>query len=582
VPRSSSRLAWALVTVLAAALASAVALPYFRGAADAPELRVEIGTPATADPTAFAIAPNGRSLVFVASGDGQPRLWLRRLDGSNAQPLPGTEEARHPFWSPDGRSVGFFKAGTLMRTEISGGMPQLITDASPGLGGAWGPDGSILFAPTFGSPLYRVPAEGGEAVALSELESPGQFSHRFPKFLPGGRQFLFYVLGTEEASGIYLGSLDDPKRMRRVTAADAAGAYVAPGWLLFVRQGALVARRFDPSTGELSGNAVQLAEAVRASDESLGAISASTTGMVAYRSGGETPTRLTWFDRSGKALDAVGGPDVTRLIDPELSPDGTRVAGTRTVQGNTDIWIVDRLRPIRLTADPAIDRFPIWSPDGARLLFGSTRTGPSDLYVKPSDGSSGEQLILPSPQVKNPNDWSPDGRFLLYFEIRERISPDLWALPLDETRKPFALADSPFPEVWGRFSPDGRWVAYQSNESGRWEIYVRPFPAPGGVWPISTSGGISPRWAPSGKELYYIAPDGTLMAVAITVTGATLDAGAPKALFQVRILGGGSNFVGRRQQYDVARDGRFLINVITDETSPSPITLVLNWRPEER
>jgi Tol biopolymer transport system component len=588
-PTSRLRRAWGLAALLGAGLAAALAVPYFRAVAEAPEMRVEISTPATTDPSALALSPDGRHLVFAASGDGAPRLWLRSLDRTEAEPLAGTEEARYPFWSPDSRSIAFFSSGGLMRIEIDGGLPRPLANAAPGAGGAWAPDGSILFAPTFGGPLFRVAADGGAAAAFTQLE-PGQVAHRFPQFLPGGRQFLLYVLGAPDVQGVYLGSLDDPGALRRLVASDAFGVYVPPGWLLFVRQGALVARRFDPASGELIGDTRQVAEVVDVSDQSFGALSASADGLIAYRATGDTPTRLTWFDRSGAMLGTVGGPGEVNLLDPEISPDGGRVAVTRTEQGNTDVWLVEAMRSTRVTYDGAVDRFPIWSPDGGRLVFQSARQGPFDLYEQLVSGGSGSEVrILTSSLVKAPNDWSPDGRSLLFFEVRPE-SPDLWVLPMGDgtaggsgrlapagEAKPFVLVDSPFPEVWGQFSPDGRWVAYQSTESGAWEIYVRPFSGPG-RWTVSSGGGNYPRWAPGGTELYYVAPDGHLVAVPIAGNGTTLEVGAPVALFRPGILGGGANVVGRRHQYDVGLDGRFLVNVTT-EAAASPITLILNWTP---
>jgi Tol biopolymer transport system component len=232
----------------------------------------------------------------------------------------------------------------------------------------------------------------------------------------------------------------------------------------------------------------------------------------------------------------------------------------------------------RFTSDAAAEQFAIWSPDGNRIVFESSRKGIRDLYQKASRAEGSEEPLLEGPPpVKVPSDVSPDGRFLLYFSVDLKTSTDLWVLPLEGARKPFAFLNTSFAEVWGQFSPDGRWVAYQSIESGRWEIYVRPFPGPGGQWPVSTSGGVSPRWSLDGRELYYIDPTGKLMAAAIAVKGTALDAGTPVTLFQTRILGGGANVVGRNQQYDVAPDGRFLINVSTDDASTAPITVILNW-----
>jgi hypothetical protein len=431
-----------------------------------------------------------------------------------------------------------------------------------------------------------VPAGGGDVVPVTTLGA-GQSGHRFPQFLPGGRQFLFYASGTEETTGIYLGSLD-ATAVTRVTAADTAGAYVPPGpgpaeasreggWLLFGRQGTLVARRFDPARGALSGDPVTVADAV-----AVVAFSVSATGLVTYRAGGAAGgTQLTWFDRAGKALGTLGGPDAAQY-DPALSPNGRQVAVRRTAQGNIDLWLIDAARTTRFTFDPAQDRFPVWSPDGSRLVFSRQRAGIFDLYQKPANGAGAEALLLASPQRKMATSWSPDGRSLLYTDLSPKTSFDVWVLPMAGDPKPFPFLNSTFTEGNGAFSPDGHWVAYESDESGRYEIYVRPFPGPGGQWQVSTAGGKDPRWRPDGKELYYIAPDGHLMAAPIASSGTALQPGLPTALFQPRILFGGTPNLLYRQQYDVAPDGRFLINVNVDESTAAPITVITNWHPEAK
>jgi len=578
-----------VVTPLAAALVTSTVVGdgiwfIMRTPATAPEMRVEITTPETTDPSSFAISPDGRRLVFVASADGQSRLWLRPLDGVSAQPLAGTDGAGYPFWSPDSRSVGFFAGSKLERIDIGGGPPQALADSAP-RGGTWNPGGIILFAQSTAGPLLRVLASGGEAVAATKLEA-GQTGHRFPRFLPGGRQFLFYAVGTSDVQGIYLGSLDSPETTR-LAVADAVGVYVPPDWLLFVRRGTLVAQRLDLARGELTGDLVTVADPVSVDGgTNIAALSVSAAGLIAYRSGGTSGRQLTWFDRSGKALGMLGAIDDNALSYPRLSPDGRRVAVYRVVQGNVDIWLLDAVRATRFTFDPSLDRFAIWSPDGSRIVFDSIRKGHRDLYLKPSNGAGSEEVLVESPQDKSPYDWSADGRFLLYGVTNDpKTGYDLWVLPVGGDRKPFVWLNASFSERQSVFSPDGRWVAYASNESGRFEIYVRPFQgasatAPrtaSGQWQVSTTGGIWARWRPDGKELYYIAPDGKMMAAPIEVSGTTLNAGAPVALFQTRIVGGGTNIdLGR--QYDVASDGRFLINTVLDDV-PSPITLLQNWNP---
>jgi Tol biopolymer transport system component len=539
-------------------------------------MRVDIVTPSTPDPVSFAVSPDNRRLVFVASGDGPPRLWLRPLDAVSAQPLSGTEGATYPFWSPDSRSVAFFAGTKLKRIDIGGGLPQNLADALNGRGGTWNADGVILFAPNTSMSLLRVPATGGEATPTTKLDGPRQTSHRFPHFLPGGRQFLFYATGVVEARGVYLGSLD-ASETKRLTAADTPASYAPPGWLLFIRQGTLVGRRFDPSRAELVGDAVTIAEAVGFDGSVIaGAFSVSAEGLVAYR-GGASRRQLTWFDRSGKPVGTLGAPDENGLANPALSPDGRRVMVDRNVQSNIDVWLLDSARTSRFTYDANTDNFPIWSLNGTRIVFRSNRKGAFDLYQKPLSGEGSEELLVESPQVKTALDWSPDGRFLLYQSVDPDTATDLWVLPTTGDRKPFVFLRTNFEERYAQFSPDGQWVAYQSNEAGQDEIYVRRFPGPGGQWQTSTGGGRLPRWRRDGKELYYIAPDGKLMAVPIEARSTTIEAGTPRALFQTRIIFGPSST--QRQQYDVAPDGRFLINVPTEDTAGAPITLLLNWKP---
>jgi serine/threonine protein kinase len=561
---------WSIAIVFILATLTLGVLYFRQVPAEAPETRLEVVTPPTSEPSSLAISPDGSHLTFVASTGGQPRLWLRPLGVVASQPLPGTEGATYPFWSADSKSIGFFAGDKLKRIDIAGGSPQVLASAPFGLGGAWNGDGVIVFAPSPWSPLYRVPASGGDPIAITRLDSTRRMACVFPQFLPDGRHLLFLGWGTEQ--GIYLASLDSAET-RRLIAGDAPATYAAPGYLLFTRQGTLFAQRFDAKRGQLTGDPVSVA------DDVLG-FSVSKTGMLAYRTaGGANHHQLAWFDRAGKEAGTIGAPDANDLLNPELSPDGRRVAVWRTVQGNEDLWLIDTERgvPRRFTFDPASDGYPIWSPDGSRIAFGSDRKGAIwNLYQKASSSAGGDELLLESSLAKFPRDWSMDGRFLLFVQVDPRTLGDLWVLPLFGERKPFPFVNTSFQESHGQFSPDCRWVAYISNESGRFEVYVQPFPGPGGEWQVSTGGGIEPRWRRDGKELFYIAPDSKLMAVPIQGAGQTLEAGAPVALFQTRIVGGSQNLQG--QQYAVAPDGqRFLINTAVDEATASPITIVTNW-----
>jgi len=512
-----------------------------------PETRVDIVTPATNNPTDFALSPDGRQIVFVANDDsGTSQLWLRSLATTSAQLLSGTEGAQQPFWSPDGRAIGFFAGNALKRLDPGGGAPQTLTTIVAPRGGTWGADNTLLFAQSLGSPLMRMSATGGAPTALTTLE-PGQAGHGYPSFLHDGRQFLFYVGGTPDTAGIYLGHLDGTAPVR-LTAADFAGVFHPDGWLLWTRAGTLTAQRLDLAQAALTGEPLNLADGVAVNGFNLSALSVAITGLIAYRTGAGQQRQLTWFDRAGTVLGTLGEPDGT-MSAPQVSPDGPRVAVHRIVQGNIDVWLLDGARSSRFTFDATADTFPLWSSDGSRIVFRSTRTGAGDLYQKSSNGAGEETLLLSSDQFKTPSSWSADGRFLLYHSISPQTARDLWALPMTGDPVPFVVLQTPFDERFGMFSPDGRWLAYYSNESGRYEVYVRPFAAPAagaataavvsGQWQISTDGGISPAWSPDGQELYYLDPAGNMLAAPVIATGNAPEVGAPEVLFPARIVGGG-------------------------------------------
>src|SRR5262249_15121549 len=388
----------------------------------------------------------------------------------------------------------------LYRVEIAGEPPQALVSAPNARGGAWNADGTILFAPGVNSPLWRVRASGGDPGAITRLDPPRPTSHPFPHFLAHWRHLLFYAQGSSEASGIYLGSLDGGE-LKRLTAADTAGVYWTTDQVIFVRQGALMARRLEVARAELTGLPVTLADPVAYDGAyNLGGFSVSSDARLAYRAGGERRP-LTWFDRTGKTIGVAGEADPNYNVYPELSPDGRRVAVLRTVQDNQDVWLMDLVRGglTRFTFDAAVDNTPLWSPDGAWIAFSSNRRGVFDLYLKPSSGAGADELLLETPNNKQPQDWSRDGRFLLYFENDPKTLRDLWALEMTgKDHKPRLVVNTPFEERIAQFSPDGNWVAYDTDESRRFEIVVQPFPEPSGKWQVSTSGGIEPRWRADG------------------------------------------------------------------------------------
>ncbi len=588
------RLGWIVATlaIVAAALgvtAALLAVPAIRYLRETPppappEMRTEIVTPATSQPDSFALSPDGRQIVFVASGDGVSRLWLRSLASTTAQPLAGTEGASYPFWSPDSRSIGFFADGALKRLDVGGGAPQTVASAPNGAGGTWNAAGVILFAPDrIGSPLMRVSATGGAARAVTTLMA--ELGHDSPFFLPDGHHFLFFARAPSDTGEIYLGDLNKGAPTRLTNTESPAG-YLPTGWMLWIRDGVLVAQRLNVGKAALTGAPVTLATDLPAG-EGVNSASVSATGLVAYRAGAVDQTQLTWFDRSGAARGSVDQPDGSLSV-PRVAPDGRRVVVTRITAQGENLWVLDGARMSRLTFGAHRDFSPLWSPDGTRIVFSSERSGGFGLYQKLVNGAVGdEQLLVTSGQQMFPQSWSLDGRFLLYMSFDPQTDEDLWVLPMRGDHTPSVFLKTPFREIWGAFSPDGRWVAYQSNQSGRFEIYVHPFRPPGAKhtdsdsaavqWQVSTAGGVFPTWRPDGKEIYYIDPSGAMMAAPITVSGATFAAGTPVKLFQTRIVGGGLA-AQRGRQYDVAPDGRFLINTVA-ESAAAPITLIQNWSP---
>jgi eukaryotic-like serine/threonine-protein kinase len=584
--RSRERLAWAIAGILAASTAG-LAIFELRRPRSAPLVVRSTVLPPEKTTFSFvgggagpvAVSPDGRHLAFVTSESGSKKqLWVRPLESLLAKPLPGTADATYPFWSPDSRFVGFFADGKLKKIEVAGGPALSICDAPDARGGSWNRDGTILFEPSFREPIHRVSANGGKSVPVTKLDSSrSETTHRWPTFLPDGRRFLFFSgshsTGTEsELDAIFVGSLDGEKPKLLVNARSNA-AYAA-GHLLFVRQKTLLAQPFDPKSLKLAGEAFPIIENVQDDPGFFSAVfSVSDQGTLAYQtaSGSSGLSELTWVDRSGKRLDVLGDP--ADYFEPRISPDGRKVAVA--IEDPGDVWIYDLARRVRtrLTFSGSDDFAPTWSPDSTRVAFSSQRTGSGDIYAKTASGTGADELLSTSKIFKVPNSWSPDGRYIAYiaFQGAPGSKADLWLLSLAD-RKASPILQSPFDELQGVFSPDGRWLAYASNESGRFEIYVQPFPGPGGKWQISTSGGIQPRWARGGKELFFIAPGGKIMSVEIQ-TSTIVEAGTPQVLFSVSL----KNAPG--PPYDVSSDGqRILLNRPIEEASSSPpITLVQNW-----
>jgi Tol biopolymer transport system component len=582
--RSTERWAWGVVALALAALAG-VAFVLLAGRpsqAALPEMRVEVNTPISPDPVFFALSPDGQKLAFLAASGGTTRLWVRSLDGTPPRALEGTDLAVAPFWSPDGRSLGFFSDGRLKRIDLASGLVQSLATAPVGAGGTWSREGVIVYGASAIGGLSRVSAVGG-AVQPATTATPPLVAHRHPNFLPDGQHFLFYAAGvTTAVRGIYVGSLDGGEP-RRVVESDAAGVFSPSGHLLFVRESTLFAQRFDLKQLVLSGEPVAVADPI-AVDRTVGVagIAASEAGSIAYRTGGPRGQRqLIWLDRSGKAVGTVGNADAAGLYNPDLSYDGRMVAVNRTIGVGLDIWQIDVARgvPNRLTFDESSDQLPVWSPDGRFVVFSSNRTGVYDLYRRSTTGAGTDEVILASQENKFAMGFSHDSQYLLYRVTAPNVNWDLWVLPMTGQQKPIPVAHSAFQEMMGEFAPDGRWVAYQSNESGRYEIYLQSFPTPSVRVQISSSGGAQPRWRRDGKELFFVALDGRLMAASVSVNASgQVQPGVPVSLFVTQAAGGAVPGV-QKQQYAVAPDGqRFLVNTISDDAAAAPITLVLNWK----
>jgi Tol biopolymer transport system component len=583
--RYRERLAWGVTAVVLLLAVAAVARYERRTTGFERSMRSSIVLPEKSGLRAVALSPDGTRLAFVArDSSGKNLLWIRPLDSLSVQPLPGTENPSFPFWSPDSRSVAFFADGKLKRIDTFGGSPQTLCDAPLGRGGTWSREGVILFSPGAADALYRVSASGGLVTPATRFDpARGETSHRWPFFLPDGRHFLYLVasfgFGREkEKMGIYVASLDS-KEERFLLAAKSTLAYAQPGYLLFLREQNLVAQPFDAGKLRITGEPFPMAEKIQYFPQTFNALfSVSENGLLVYETeSAPVLSRLRWLDRSGREMGWLGAEG--DLANPSLSPDGKRVALDITDHqtGNIDIWIYQTSGGVatRVTSDPAIDATPIWSPDGERIIFVSLRQGHPDLYQRSSSGAGSEEAILRSERAKFATDWSPDGRFILYRVIDATTNFELWALPVGGDRTPIPFMKATFGASNGQFSPDGRWVAYSSNESGKWEIGVTPFPGPGGNWKVSGAGGSEPRWRRDGKELFYLAPDGKLMAVEVKA-GSTFEAGAATPLFQIR----------RREplsstdlfSYDVSADGqRFLVNTDVGEPTSPPLTVALNW-----
>jgi Tol biopolymer transport system component len=487
-----------------------------------------------------------------------------------AQPLAETDGATSPFWSPDSKFLGFFAGGYLKKIDVSGGPAVTLCPAPENMGGTWGASGMIVFTTRTASTLRKVSAAGGVPTMATQF-GPGETQHWRPSFLPDGRHFIYRSNTRGEKGPFYVASIDSPDSTL-VLQADSSNAIYSQGHLLFLLGSTLMAQPFDAERLVLSGEPVPIAESVHTTGAvPNGLFSASANGVLAYSTGkGVNGTGLLWFDRAGNEIGKLGEP--ARYSDVELSPDGTRLAVgvMESTATQLDLWIFDIARNFRtrFTSDAAVEIGARWTPDGKNIAYYVERKG---IFMKPSGSSAPERRLIEDRSGEYPDTWTADGGSLLYELDDQKTSWDIWVLPLSPGSKPYPFIQAPLRQEFGRMSPDGRWLAYRSTESGRDEIYVVPFPGPGDKVQVSTNGGNFPRWRRDGKEIFYLGSNSRMMAAAVDGTGPLFRVGADTALFETRHDRG-------NWPYDVSADGqRFVVNTFAEASSSAPITVVVNW-----
>jgi eukaryotic-like serine/threonine-protein kinase len=581
----------ALITALVASLVPAT-LYFLRAPEEKTTIRFDMPAPGI-QPEYAAISPDGQYVAYTAQVDGKRAIWIRPIGEVQARPLVGTEDGISPFWSPDNRYIAFVAEGKLKKISVAGGPATILAEmAILPLPGTWSRDGIILFsAVQTGSSarIVRISESGGTATPVgSHLKG---FADFFPQFLPDGRHFLYTAATGPPANKVelYAGSLDGGAPVHIMSCGtltpglESVGRFASPGYLLFVRDGILMAQRFDEKHLALAGEPVPVAEPA-------GPFSASAQQTLVYVSrgtGSSGTEQVVWIDRNGKRGSSVGTPG--SIASLRLSPDGHRLALDQSNGGNRDVWVIDLDRgiPNRLTFDPAFDVEPRWSPDGNQILFTSFRLGNPRMFLRPSISIGTDQPLpseTPSDMQDHADDWSADGKYVVFVRAPIGDGPyaNIWVKPMFGDGRPFPFAQSKsFGQRQPRVSPNGRWLAYTTNESGTYQVVVQTFPDPnGGKRQVTAQGGIYPSWRGDGRELYYLALDGKLMAVSVREEGDKLDFGDPVVLFQSPIT---APVVAIAHQYDVNRDGTrfaFIANNNTNSTNPddsSKITAVLNW-----
>src|SRR6266850_1021175 len=570
---SSARVAWIVAGILVVSLPAALGLLYFnRSEINSRAARLSFTLPPElalndVQPDAVVISPDGQKIVFTAvSADGKIMLYVRALDSSETKLLAGSENALEPFWSPDSRSIAFGSNGKLKRSDLAGGgNAQVLCDAARLVGGTWNKDGIIVFAPDYRTALMQVSAQGGEPKPVAmKFDDQTAESHRYPDFLPDGRHFLF----RRDPKGIWAGSLDSPET-KQVLAEVSPFVYAQPGWLVFVRNDALVAQAFDAAKIAFSGEPVPIITGQKNSGTPR--FSVSDSGVLIWQGQWERDYQLVWFDREGKQTGTVDAPMKVNVgEDPRISPDGKRLA----VKRNQNLWVIELEKGTALRITSTFSQIPVWSPDGSRIAYSE---GTNGLTVKPANGSGDAEGLLLGANF--PAAWSPDGRSIIFLRRGVKTRMDIYALPLFGDRKEYLILNSPFNEQTPALSPDGRWLAYTSDETGNYEIYVQSFSADGKLGAdkkrVSTNGGRLPVWRRDGSELFFVAPDGKMMSAAAKTPGTEFEFSAPKALFRTRILGWIPSF----HEFDVTPDAqRFLIGTPVGDTKAAPPTVILNWR----
>jgi serine/threonine protein kinase len=564
-------MAWILAAVCIFGLLAALAVLYFNRATSyshparlyfipPPELSFN-----DVQPDAAVISPDGQKIAFTAtSADGKNMLYVRNLDSTEAKVLPGSENALEPFWSPDSRAIAYGSNGKLKRSDLSGSSAQVLCDAARVAGGAWSKEGVIVFAPDNRTPLWQVSAQGGEPKPVAmKIDDNDAERHRYPCFMPDGRHFLFH----RGRAGIWSGSLDSPE-IKQILPDDSPVVYAPQGYLIFFRNDALVAQAFDAAKLAVAGDAVPIIVG-QANELGTRRFSVSDNDVLISQGKWQRDYQLVWFDREGKQTGTIDAPmKISIGQDPHISPDGKRLA----VKRDFNLWVIDLEKGTGLRITSTFSQVPVWSPDGSRLAY----IADGGLTMKAANGSGEAETLVSGASF--PAEWSPDGRFIIFLRRGVKTRRDLWALPTSGDRKEYLLLNSPFDETSPQVSPNGRRLAYASDETGNYEIYVQSFSTDGKLGAdkkrVSTTGGVLPVWRRDGSELFFVAADGQMMSSAVKTGGIEFEFAAPKPLFKTRIMAWVLGF----HEYDVSPDGqRFLIGTLIGETKAAPPTVILNW-----